>query len=142
MFLGNALTDVSYSVSEAHASFYGEATYDVTELAKGVGDVDGDGLGDILISSPQNDDGGVDAGKAYLIYGDSIQNASRPLSLSDLAFVGEFAEDMAGSSIEGCGDVNGDGLDDILVSAPKSDINGLTAVSYLITTLQCCLFIH
>jgi len=134
LFLGDTLTDVSYSVSEAYASFYGEATYDETEYAKGVGDVDGDGLGDILVSSPKNDDGGVDAGKVYLIYGDSIQNAVRPLSLSDLAFVGEAAEDMAGSAIEGCGDVNGDGLDDLLVASPKSDVNGSNSGKiYLIT---------
>ena len=58
------------------------------EYGTGVGDVDGDGLDDIAIAVPQNDDGGLDAGKTYLIYGSSLSSFSSlslPLSLSDLA---------------------------------------------------------
>ncbi len=37
-----------------------------------VGDVDGDGRGDMLIGAPRNDGGGDSAGKAYLILGSSF----------------------------------------------------------------------
>lgn len=134
LFHGSELDDISYSVSQANASFYGEAVYDEAQYGTGVGDVDGDGLDDIAVGVPQNDDGGSDAGKVYLIYGASLSNLSLPLSLSDLAFVGENPNDQAGTIIEGCGDINADGFEDILVSAPESDVNGNNSGKvYLIT---------
>ena len=134
LFLGSDLTALTYSVSESYASFYGEAVYDEVKYAKGVGDVDGDGLDDIMVGVPQNDDGGTDAGKVYLIYGSSLSGGSLPVSLSDIAFVGEQAQDKAGFAVQGCGDINADGLEDILVSAPKSDVNGTNSGKiYLIT---------
>ncbi|MAA80572.1 MAG: hypothetical protein CL916_15055 [Deltaproteobacteria bacterium] len=134
LFHGSDLSGISYSVSEASASFYGEGVYDEVEYATGVGDVDGDGLDDIVIGVPKNDDVGLDAGKTYLIYGASLSSLSLPLSLSDLAFVGELPEDQSGTTIEGCGDVTADGLDDFLVAAPGSDVNGNNSGKvYLIT---------
>lgn len=134
LFNGSDLNGISYSVSEANSAFYGEGIYDEVQYGTGVGDVDGDGLDDIAIGAPQNDDGGSDAGKVYLIYGSSLSPLSLPLSLSDLAFVGEYLGDQAGTTIEGCGDINADGLEDILVAAPGSDENGANSGKvYLIT---------
>jgi hypothetical protein len=87
------------------------------------GDVDGDGLDDILIGSQFYDDGGdSDAGKAYLIFGSSLAGKSQiDLFDADYIFAGEDDTDNAGSSVSSAGDVDGDGLDDILIGAPQAD---------------------
>ncbi len=53
-----------------------------------MGDVDGDGLADILIGAFGNGDGGSAAGKSYLILGSSLGSTSiLDLSLVDYSFV-------------------------------------------------------
>jgi len=54
----------------ASASFIGEKENDqFGSYVSDAGDVNGDSLDDIIIGAPQNDGGGIDAGKAYLIFG-------------------------------------------------------------------------
>lgn len=97
----------------------GEAPHDEAGHAlAGVGDVNGDGLADLLIGAWANDAGGEDAGIAYLILGRREQlPATMSLASADAAFVGEQAGDYAGFAVAGAGDVNGDGLADLLIGA-------------------------
>jgi hypothetical protein len=97
------------------------------------GDVNGDGFDDILFGNSYEDGIGTDSGCTYLI----LSNASRwsgeiNKSKCDASFMGEVENDRSGRYIAGSGDVNGDGLDDILISAPNS-MSGAGRV-YLILT--------
>jgi hypothetical protein len=127
--------DFDFYLSNANASFYGENASDKSgHTMSAAGDVNGDGYDDILIGAPNNDDGGIDSGKTYLIFGNSsgwIQNFN--LSLAEASFIGTGSGDNSGYSVSGAGDVNDDGFDDILIGAYKNDSQGSEAgVTYLI----------
>ncbi len=91
----------------------------------GAGDVNNDGFDDIIIGAPLGDDGGTDAGEAYVIFGNATGFGT--IDLTNLAAAagfkiqGESNYDVAGYSVSGAGDVNGDGFHDIIISAPFSD---------------------
>ncbi len=115
--------------SEADVSYSGEHEGDCAGFGlAGVGDLDGDGLGDLAVGSEGNDDGGMDAGKIYVIYGEAGLAAGEH-SLADVpsSLVGEWPGDMAGVMISGIGDVNGDQLDDLAITAPYNVEGGKEA---------------
>ena len=96
--------------------------------------MDGDGLSDLLVGAYYNDDGGTNAGKSYVILGSSLGASSTiDLSAADYSFVGENASDYSGVSVSSAGDVDGDGLSDLLVGAYGNDDGGSDAgKSYLL----------
>lgn len=122
-------------LSTSYASFIGEDVSDASGTSVAiVGDVNGDGFDDILIGAPGDDDNGANAGQAYLFFGNSTGWAMDvDLSKANASFVGEHAGDLAGTSVAGAGDVNGDGFDDMLIGAPgdSDSANGAGQV-YLI----------
>ena len=110
-------------VSEADYVFVGSSIGgQAGRIALGVGDVDGDGLGDLLINAHQNDEGGYFAGKAFLFSGADLQGPGT-INLADSAygFLGEGEEDLASHGIASAGDLDGDGLFDLLISGYLHD---------------------
>lgn len=106
------------------ASFWGELSYErVGYSLAGQGDVNGDGFDDLLIGTTHNRANGFDAGAVYLILGRSQLpwQFNTPLARADARFVGHTAYDAAGYSVACDGDVNGDGLADILIGAPAGN---------------------
>ncbi|KFI22595.1 integrin alpha [Nitrosococcus oceani] len=95
----------------------------------GVGDVNGDGIDDLIVGVPGADSGNGFSGASYVVFGRS-GGFGPSLELSSLdgsngfAIKGVGAFDNAGISVSGVGDVNGDGLDDLIVGAPGVDSNG------------------
>ena len=94
------------------------------------GDVNGDGLVDLIIGARQADPNGTKSGSSYVVFGRS--NNSQAIQLSDIAkgnggFVihGESEYDHSGTSVSTAGDVNGDGLDDLIIGADGADANGI-----------------
>jgi hypothetical protein len=82
----------------------------------GAGDVDGDGVPDVIVGAYVEDPGGsVDAGSAYVFSG---QDGSLLLQLASPT---QEVGGRFGSSVAGLGDVNGDGLADVIVGAPNED---------------------
>lgn len=82
----------------------------------GAGDVNGDGFADMLIGAPFNTT--IDNGAAYLVLG-TAGPTSASLSTA-IEYLGALTNDTA-SAVAGAGDVNGDGLADILVGAVGND---------------------
>ena len=98
----------------------------------GAGDINGDGIDDLIVGAVGGDDGGSNAGEVYVIYGQSGSTRGR-LDLTNLAtsdgFIiqGDVAADQAGRSVSGAGDINGDGIDDLIVGANGGDDGGSSA---------------
>ncbi len=89
----------------------------------GVGDVDGDGVPDLLVGSPAAAVGGVfNSGQARVFSGATFG------VLFDLS--GSASLDRFGTSVAGAGDVNGDGVPDFAVGAPQNGSLG-SAIGYV-----------
>ena len=82
-------------------------------IARNIGDVDGDGADDAVVSAPTYDvKGGEDGGKVYVYSGRSGELL--------WSAVGE-AGDNLGQGIEAAGDVNADGIPDVIAGGPAGD---------------------
>ncbi len=132
-----ASTSSTIDLSQADFAFIGENSDDQAGISLSpAGDTDGDGLDDLLMGAHKNDDGGSNAGKAYLILGSSLAASTAStidLSNADFAFIGESSFDYSCSSVSSAGDVDGDGLDDLFMGAYENDNGGRgTGTAYLI----------
>ncbi len=112
VFFGGASPD-----AVADLTLTGAAAGDQFGCAVGsAGDVNEDGYDDVIVGAAYNDAAGTDAGRAYLYFGGASPNA-----VADLVLTGRAAGDLFGLSVGTAGDVNHDGHDDLIVSAPYND---------------------
>ena len=106
----------SLSLESAHATFIGEDEGDHVGRSVTSGDVDADGLNDMVIGARYNDGGGADSGAAYLFWG-GVSEGSWDCASADAIMVGAAGDEVSLVSI---GDVYGDGFGDVLVGADES----------------------
>ncbi|MEM9388059.1 MAG: integrin alpha [Pseudomonadota bacterium] len=112
-------------------------------VSQRVGDVNGDGLDDILVGAwrKARDVDNQTTGQAYLLFGrpdfgtqvlvlDNIQNRPGTGTL----FTGLNNGDGTGSDVVGACDLNGDGIDDMLIGAYGADADGVNSagVTYVV----------
>ncbi len=110
--------DIEAAADASFISKYYKAWAGYTVSA--AGDMNGDGLADFLIGAPFLDRYG---GRVYLFFGRKTVNwgANFDLDRADVVFQGENYGDRAGWSLAHAGDVNGDGLSDIVIGAYGND---------------------
>ncbi|HEV8129325.1 MAG TPA: integrin alpha, partial [Candidatus Eisenbacteria bacterium] len=101
----------------------GEAAGDAFGYAvASAGDVNGDGFSDVIVGAYENSARGAGAGRAYVFFG-----SAKPDAVPDLVLSGEEAGDRFGISVAGAGDVNKDGIADVIVGAYQNDAGGVDA---------------
>ncbi len=108
----------------------GESAYDRSgRSVAAAGDLNGDGLDDLIVGVPYADPNGSGSGRSYVVFG---RSSGFPATLqlvsldgtNGFKLDGEAALDRSGTSVAAAGDVNGDGLDDLIVGAAGADPNG------------------
>ncbi|MCI5043696.1 MAG: hypothetical protein MRY72_03275 [Aquisalinus sp.] len=96
------------------------------------GDLNADGIVDYLVGAPRTGEGTNVSGSVYVIFGREGSYQST-LELSELDSSIGFAingidqsptSDQTGSNISSAGDINGDGIADIIIGAPRATVNG------------------
>jgi hypothetical protein len=108
----------AFLISGANGSvlrlFVGGPGENLGHAVAGIGDVDGDGVPDIALGAPRAAGGGTDSG-SLIVYSGAT---GMPLWTAN----GVQSGDLFGHAVANAGDVDGDGVADVLVGAPASDI--------------------
>lgn len=126
-----ALLDMA--LGDADVVIEGAAAYDALGSRVASGDVNGDGVDDVLISAPQNDPGApsdpINGGRVYVFYGSTAPAPGLP-ALIDLSVTSADVEILGARPTNGgdnlggaliAGDINNDGTDDLVIGATRAD---------------------
>ena len=113
---------------------------DFASHMRAAGDVNNDGYDDLMISAAGSDVGSVNSGATYILYGRNTATQgdfATEIALSDIngmngfRVLGVSTAFGSASSIDGAGDINGDGIDDFVIGAGAADPNGLLGAGSL-----------
>ncbi|MFZ4756276.1 MAG: beta strand repeat-containing protein [Miltoncostaeaceae bacterium] len=135
----NSPTDVTTNALGSRGiAITGAAQEDQSGYAvAGVGDQNGDGKADIVIGAPGADPAaGSAAGSSYVVYGSTSPTSFNLGTFGGRGFRinGAAFNDQSGTSVAAAGDVNGDGLPDMIIGAPAADPSSRNAAgtSYVV----------
>ena len=120
-----------FSIDAVATATWTGATNDRLEMVDVAGDIDGDGFGDLLLAAPRANSGALtEAGMVFIAYGSPSMSGDTDAHTLPL-FAGDDALDLFGQygTASGVGDLDGDGLGDVMVGARAND----TSDGYLAT---------
>jgi hypothetical protein len=117
---GPVTTDVDlYSEADVHLIGDGGRT---GRWIRADGDFNGDGVSDILVASPTSEVEVPGGGGIYMVYGPADALVDLPTTF-DGRYIGAYPGEAAGEGL-GAGDIDDDGLDDVLMGSYGSDFTG------------------
>lgn len=94
------------------------------------GDLNNDGIDDLVIGSPSSELNGFDSGAAYIFYGKKAAFNNQDINSADVIIVGNYGT-YFGSKVISNMDINNDGFSDLLIVASSTKNNNVdTATAY------------
>ena len=105
----------------------------------GVGDLDGDGIGELAVGAVKDGDGGKERGAVYILFLDASGRVKfhRKISSTEGGFTGRLDNiDWFGSSLAPLGDFDRDGVPDLAIGARNDDDGGSNKGALYLTYLN------
>lgn len=121
IFLGRRASEPTFprqmTVSDANVKLIGGTFSQFGSTVAHAGDVNGDGLSDVIVMAPGDSEGGNGAGAVFLFLGNSNPPSVINVSNADMKIIGRPFGSLGFSGIDHSGDINGDGFSDLIVGS-------------------------
>jgi len=128
IFFGGPSFSGNFNARQANVILTGENSNDEFGISVSTaGDLNNDGIDDVIVGAHYNNAGGFDAGRAYVFFGGLSFSGIYDASQANVILTGENSDDRFGNSVSTAGDLNDDGTDDLIVGAHYNNAGGANA---------------
>lgn len=118
LFFGLSAPPATVALADADALWTGEPNETAGHGLAFAGDLDGDGLADVVTGAPGRDTPAINGGGGYVLLDPGAGGA---MSDGGVTLVPESADDAVGEAVNRAGDLDGDGVDDLVIGARGDD---------------------